>query len=101
MNYHLTIQAEDYGFIVEAIKLRTISILESFDMQLQAQLNASIAPAPAPKQEPVAAEAPPAKKRVYRKTKAAKKRAPSKAAPYGYKKDGTPKKALGRPSKGK
>jgi hypothetical protein len=34
MKYNLTIQQEDYGFITEAIKLRTLAILESFEKQV-------------------------------------------------------------------
>lgn len=90
MNYQLTIKAEDYSFVCEAIKLHTISMLESFHMQVQKQLHKE-----APKVEPVtetltAVQEPVRKKRVVRK---------KKAAPYGYKADGTPKKAAGRPKK--
>jgi hypothetical protein len=37
MKYNLTIQQEDYGFITEAIKLRTLAILDSLDKQVDAQ----------------------------------------------------------------
>jgi hypothetical protein len=37
MKYNISIQKEDYGFITEAIKLRTLAILESFDKQVDAQ----------------------------------------------------------------
>lgn len=42
MKYNLTIQQEDYGFVTEAIKLRTSAILESFDMQKAAQDGAAL-----------------------------------------------------------
>jgi hypothetical protein len=37
MNLTLTINSQDYGFVVEAIKLRTVSLLESLDMQKESQ----------------------------------------------------------------
>jgi hypothetical protein len=37
MKYNLTIQQEDYGFVTEAIKLRTLAILESFEQQVADQ----------------------------------------------------------------
>jgi hypothetical protein len=70
MNYlHLKIQADDYPFIVAAIKLRTTAILEGLSMQVEAQLQPQAAPQPAPRTK------------------------------YGLKKDGTPKKRPGRPAK--
>jgi hypothetical protein len=36
MNINLTISSQDYGFVVEAIKLRTIALLESFNMDKEA-----------------------------------------------------------------
>jgi hypothetical protein len=36
MNITLNINSQDYGFIVEAIKLRTIALVESLDMDKQA-----------------------------------------------------------------
>ena len=72
MNYlHLKVQADDYPFIVAAIKLRTTAILEGLSMQVEAQLQPQAAPAPQP----------------------------SPRAKYGLKKDGTPKKRPGRPAK--
>lgn len=47
MKYNLTIQSEDYGFITEAIKLRTLAILESLDKQVDAQNMQSSKPAEA------------------------------------------------------
>ena len=38
MKYKLTIQSDDYGFIKEAIKLRTLAILESMDKQVVEQV---------------------------------------------------------------
>ncbi len=47
MNYlNLQIQADDYPFIVAAIKLRTTAILEGLSMQVEAQLQPQAAPAP-------------------------------------------------------
>lgn len=37
MKYSLNIQQEDYGFITEAIKLRTLAILDSLDKQVAEQ----------------------------------------------------------------
>jgi hypothetical protein len=37
MKYNLSIHQEDYGFITEAIKLRTRAILESFENQVADQ----------------------------------------------------------------
>lgn len=72
MNYlHLKVQADDYPFIVAAIKLRTTAILEGLSMQVEAQLQPQAAPQPTPR------------------------------AKYGLKKDGTPKKRPGRTPKGK
>lgn len=72
MNYlNLKVQADDYPFIVAAIKLRTTAILEGLSMQVEAQLQPQAAPQPAPR------------------------------AKYGLKKDGTPKKRPGRTPKGK
>ena len=68
---NLQIQADDYPFIVAAIKLRTTAILEGMSTQVEAQLKPQAAPAPQP---------------VPR-------------AKYGLKKDGTPKKRPGRPAK--
>ena len=76
MNYlNLKVQADDYPFIVAAIKLRTTAILEGLSMQVEAQLQPQAAPAPAPQ--------------------------PAPRAKYGLKKDGTPKKRPGRAPKGK
>ena len=38
MKYNLSIQSEDYGFITEAIKLRTVAVLESLDKQVASQV---------------------------------------------------------------
>jgi hypothetical protein len=74
MNYlNLKVQADDYPFIVAAIKLRTTAILEGLSMQVDAQLQPQSAPAHQPPPKP--------------------------KAPYGLKKDGTPKKRPGRPAK--
>jgi hypothetical protein len=105
MNITLTIQSEDYGFIVEAIKLRTTAILEGMSIQYDSQVLA--ANTPKIQQEirqevdrqfekelaewkiqtdgnkVVATHKPKAKRKVN--------------APYGLKKDGTPKKKPGPP----
>jgi hypothetical protein len=47
MNYlNLQVQADDYPFIVAAIKLRTTAIIEGLSMQVEAQLQPQAAPAP-------------------------------------------------------
>jgi len=38
MQYNLSIQSEDYGFIKEAIKLRTLSLLDSIEKQVTKQI---------------------------------------------------------------
>ena len=84
MNITLTIQESDYGFLVEAIKLRTMSMLDSLNNQVARQKQPAIAAAPVKAEgEPVSftVSVPKQKKR----------------APWGYKKDGTPKKRPGRP----
>ena len=42
MKYNLTIQSEDYGFITEAIKLRTLAVLESLEKQVASQVASQI-----------------------------------------------------------
>jgi hypothetical protein len=42
MNLTLTINERDYGFVIEAIKLRTMSLIESLDMQKEAQEGISL-----------------------------------------------------------
>ena len=37
MKLNLSIHPEDYGFIIEAIKLRALSLIEALDMQKEAQ----------------------------------------------------------------
>jgi hypothetical protein len=72
MNYlNLKVQADDYPFIVAAIKLRTTAIIEGLSMQVDAQLQAPQVSQPTPRPK----------------------------APFGVKKDGTPKKRPGRPAK--
>jgi hypothetical protein len=61
----LTIQAEDFHFVMEAVRMRSRAILESLAMQVESQR------APAEKSVKV-------------------------DAPWGLKKDGTPKKRPGR-----
>jgi hypothetical protein len=63
----IKIQAEDYPFVLEAIQMRSRALLNSINAQVEAQLN------PQPVAEP--------------KIK----------APWGLKKDGTPKARPGRP----
>ena len=38
MQYNLSIQSEDYGFIKEAIKLRTMYLLDSIEKQVTKQI---------------------------------------------------------------
>lgn len=89
MNYSLNIQAEDFPFVIEAIKLRTLSLINSLEMQVRdiQQAREAIAKAAA---APVTTE--------IVKEAIEKKVIPSKA-PYGYKKNGQPKKQMGRPRK--
>jgi len=72
MNYlNLKEQADDYPVIVAANKLRTTAIIEGLSMQVDAQLQAPPVRQPTPRPK----------------------------APFGVKKDGTPKKRPGRPAK--
>lgn len=61
----LTIQAEDFHFVMEAVRMRSRAILESLAMQVESQR--------APAEKAVKVD-----------------------APWGLKKDGTPKKRPGR-----
>jgi hypothetical protein len=102
MNITLTIQEADYGFVVEAIKLRTTSMLESFDRQVNSQRMASKLETEKAKHEVHVAV-----QKEFEKTlddwkiatdgnKVSATRKPRKInAPYGVKKDGTPKKKPG------
>jgi hypothetical protein len=105
MNITLTIQEADYGFVVEAIKLRTTSMLESFDLQVDSQRLASMSKVELEKaKHEVHVEV----QKEFDKTlaewkiatdgnKVSATRKPRKIdAPYGVKKDGTPKKKPGR-----
>ena len=76
----LTIQAEDFHFVMEAVRMRSRAILESLAMQVESQR------APAEKSLQVDNQQEPTKKAV------------KVDAPWGFKKDGTPKKRPGRPS---
>ena len=85
MNYQLNIQAEDFPFVIEAIKLRTLSLINSLEMQvtdIQKAREAIAKAAAAPVTEIV-------------KEAIEKKVIPQ--APHGYKKNGQPKKQMGRP----
>jgi len=83
MNYlNLKIQADDYPFIVAAIKLRTTAILEGLSMQVDAQLQPQAAP-----EVPKNPNAPFGLKKD--------------GTPFGLKRDGTPKKRPGRPARRK
>jgi hypothetical protein len=73
---NLRLQTEDYPFVVEAIKLRTRVMLEGLAMQVESQR--------------VAAHRSEAQEQVEQKPKRIR-------APFGFKKDGTPKKRPGRP----
>jgi hypothetical protein len=48
MNLTLTINSQDYGFVIEAIKLRTGAILESLDVQKKQQEGTILQNAPHP-----------------------------------------------------
>jgi hypothetical protein len=48
MNLTLTINSQDYGFVIEAIKLRTMSMIESLDVQKYQQEGAAIQNIPHP-----------------------------------------------------
>lgn len=100
MNINLTFQSADYEFIVEAIKLRTTAILESMSMQYDSQIIAANT-APDIEQQRKEINEEMAKwemKQEGNKVTATLKPkiSKSKVAPYGYKKDGTPKKRPGR-----
>jgi sRNA-binding carbon storage regulator CsrA len=119
MNINLTFQSADYEFIVEAIKLRTTAILEAMSMQYDSQMMAANTPQDIAQQRQEINEAIQSQfeKELAeweltqqgnqvtatlkpKKIKVAKRplsRVNTKA-PYGYKKDGTPKKAPGRPA---
>jgi hypothetical protein len=107
MNINLTFQSADYEFIVEAIKLRTTAILEAMSMQYDSQMIAANTAPDIEKQRKDIEQVIQFEKELAEweltqqgnkvtathKPKTRK----SKAAPYGYKKDGTPKKRPGRP----
>jgi hypothetical protein len=91
MNYNLNIQSEDLPFIIEAIKLRTLALINSLESQVKsfheakdALEKAGTTPAQAV-QEAVQGLVFPDEFEVKRK------------APYGYKKNGEPRKRMGRP----
>lgn len=108
MNIQLTFQSADYEFIVEAIKLRTTAILEAMSMQYDSQMiAANTAPDIARqrqemndfvdqefKKELAEWEVKQEGNKIVATHKPSKRK--SKAAPWGYKKDGTPKKRPGR-----
>jgi hypothetical protein len=93
MNINLTFQSADYEFIVEAIKLRTNAILEAMSIQYDSQMMASNTRQVIEK-EVGEWEV----KQDGNKVTATLKPKKTKAAPYGYKKDGTPKQRPGRPA---
>lgn len=101
MNLTLTIQEEDYGFVVEAIKLRTTSMLESFDNQVHQQRRDAMTPTQKDQQRQEIKEALDAQftKELAKLNERAKPKAArtTRKAPYGFKKDGTPKKKPGPP----
>jgi len=93
MNITLTIQEADYGFVVEAIKLRTTSMLESLDNQVSRQKEEASLVALRKQAESKAAIMEPWEAEYEEEKIVAKRRV---KAPYGLKKDGTPKKRPGR-----
>lgn len=107
MNINLTFQSADYEFIVEAIKLRTTAILEAMSMQYDSQMMAANTPDIDQQRKDVNEMI----QREFDKEIAEweltqqgnkvtathkPKTHKSKAAYWGYKKDGTPKKKPGR-----
>jgi hypothetical protein len=90
MNFNLTIQSEDLPFIIEAIKLRTMSLISNLEMQVRdiKQARQAIEKAQATPTEVV-------KEAI--KEKVIPEFTPVRKAPFGYKKDGTPRKRAGRP----
>ena len=91
MNYNLNIQSEDFPFVIEAIKLRTLALINSLETQVkgfheakEALEKAGSTPAQAV-QEAIQGFVFPDEFEVKRK------------APYGYKKNGEPRKRAGRP----
>ena len=107
MNIQFTFQSEDYPFIVESIKLRTTAILEAMSMQYDSQVLAANTSFAEQRQKVNDAINEEFKKelsewkieqegnKVVATHKPSKRK--TKAAPWGYKKDGTPKKRPGRP----
>jgi formaldehyde-activating enzyme involved in methanogenesis len=100
MNFNLTIQSEDLPFIIEAIKLRTMSLISNLEMQVrdikqarQAIEKAQATPTEVVKEAIEAKVIPNQQKRDF----VASFEKELRKAPYGYKKDGTPKKRAGRP----
>jgi len=99
MNITLTIQSEDYGFVVEAIKLRTMSMVESLNRQFEQQVEATKARSAEVNRIKAEHEAhKEVQAQVEKELNAWHKKVKHQPkAPYGYKKDGTPKKKPGRP----
>ena len=105
MNITLTIQEADYGFVVEAIKLRTTSMLESFDRQVDSQRMSSMSKVELEKaKHEVHVEVQKEFEKALNeweieqqgnKVTATHKPKRKINAPYGLKKDGTPKKRPG------
>ena len=90
MNYSLNIQAEDFPFVIEAIKLRTLSLINSLEMQVRDIQQA---------REAIAKAAAPAPVTTTEIVKEAIEKKVIPQASYGYKKNGQPKKRMGRPRK--
>ena len=105
MNFNLTIQSEDLPFIIEAIKLRTMSLISNLEMQVrdikharQAIEKAQATPTEVVKEAIQAKVIPNQQKRDFVETmEQTFKKLEKQKAPYGYKRDGTPKKRAGRP----
>lgn len=74
MNLTLTINSQDYGFVIEAIKLRTGSMIEALDVQKERQERASRAEHPLAA-APVKAEGEP-EKQVFEWTHVTPKKKP-------------------------
>lgn len=96
--FTLQVREEDYPFIIAAIKLRTTSLVESFAMQVEGQLKIE-QQAQQPQEEsqtPVRDWTVSHDGKGGLVAKLTRKRKKFSKAPYGLKKDGTPKAKPGR-----
>ena len=98
MNLTLNINSQDYGFVVEAIKLRTLASLDSLAMDKQAAEQAAQEDEFKAKQEihKMASDLFDQEIAKVKARPAFKKKVAARNAPFGLKKDGTPKAKPGR-----